>query len=280
MFRKSENARQDWSLETVRSCAVRQAGILPQAARLVKPGGRLVYSTCTFNPQENEQVIANFLREDSRFTLDQVELRQGLLPGRPEWVEGEVKLPELRRAVRIWPHLATGEGHFIAVMRRNPLGRRTTRKIFPVGKLPPQRIGYFSRFVEGVMYHTFDPESLLEWGSYLYQVPSGMPDLRGLKVLHPGWWLGVMKKDRFEPAHALAMGLAKGKVLRRIEFSAQAHEVGLYLKGTPLNVSGSGMGVKGNGWCLVMVDGYPLGWGKITGDTLKNVYPKGLRALS
>jgi NOL1/NOP2/sun family putative RNA methylase len=280
MFRKSENARQDWSPETVRSCAVRQAGILPPAARMVKPGGRLVYSTCTFNPQENEQVIANFLHENSSFTLEQVVVRNSFSPGRPEWVEDKTKLPDLRRAVRIWPHLVQGEGHFIAVMRRNTLGRRIPWKTMPVAKPSAQNMGLFNQFVEEGLAFSFDRDTLWEWGSYLYQVPRNLPDMRGLKLIHPGWWLGVMKKGWFEPAHALVMGLAKEYVQRSVEFGAQAAEIGLYMRGAPLSVKGVDMKVKGEGWCPVLVDGYPLGWGKISGEVLKNSYPKGLRIFA
>jgi NOL1/NOP2/sun family putative RNA methylase len=277
MFRKSENARQDWSPETVRSCAVRQAGILPLAARLVKPGGRLVYSTCTFNPQENEHVIAKFLHENSGFTLQEVNISECFSPGRPEWIEDQASFPELRRAVRIWPHLAQGEGHFIAVMQRKALGKQISRKPISGGKPSAKSLGYFSRFVEETIDFPFNSDSFLEWGTYLYQAPKNLPDLRGLKVIQPGWWLGVLKKGRFEPAHALALGLAKENVWRSIDFDSQAVQLGLYLRGAPLSIKGIDLKVQGDGWCLVLVDGYPLGWGKISGELLKNEYPKGLR---
>ena len=112
MFRKEEDAVADWSEDTVAMCAQRQKTILAAAAEMLKPGGRLVYSTCTFSPEENEGVIADFLASRRDFELIRIE---GFAPGRPEWADGN---PELTKCARLWPHLLSGEGHFAALLRR------------------------------------------------------------------------------------------------------------------------------------------------------------------
>ena len=138
MMRKGEAARVEWAPELVRGCALRQNVILEQAARLVRPGGRLVYSTCTFNPEENEGAVARFLAAQPDFTLEEPPQRPGFAAGRPEWLtETGIISANLRSsavsafnssvpdvpialslAVRLWPHLAPGEGHFVALLRR------------------------------------------------------------------------------------------------------------------------------------------------------------------
>ena len=111
----------------------------------------------------------------------------------------------------------------------------------------------------------------MQAGSYLYYLPENLPDLRGLKVIHPGWWLGTLKKDRFEPSHALALGLRASQARQVLNFGAQSDEIEAYLHGETLSDPGE------NGWILVCVDGFPLGWGKRWNGVVKNYYPRGLR---
>lgn len=115
--------------------------------------------------------------------------------------------------------------------------------------------------------------SLALVGSYLYALPTGLPDLTGLRYLHPGWWLGTVKKDRFEPSHALALGLRLEDACRGLDLPADAPELAAYLRGETLTSTGE------NGWTLVAVDSFPVGWGKRTGGRLKSHYPKGLRRV-
>jgi NOL1/NOP2/fmu family ribosome biogenesis protein len=116
-----------------------------------------------------------------------------------------------------------------------------------------------------------DPDHLAAVGSYLYLLPEQAPDLGSLRVIHPGWWLGTFRKGRFEPVHALALGLRSDQARQVIEYRAQSAEIAAYLRGETLPSPG------GNGWVLVCVDGYPLGWGKRAQAVLKNHYPRGLR---
>ena len=119
MFRKSESARRDWSPEQIVYCAQRQTAILDSAAQMLKPGGLLAYSTCTFNPLENEGALARFLKSHPDFEILPVDPLPGCAQGQPGWLPPEDSLPELAHTLRIWPHLASGEGHFVALLRRN-----------------------------------------------------------------------------------------------------------------------------------------------------------------
>mgnify|MGYP001485356698 CR=1 FL=1 len=285
MFRKDPETCAEWSPESAAACAVRQLDILQHAARMVRVGGRLVYSTCTFNPEENEQVIGTFLLRYAEFELEAPPRCKGFDPGRPDWA-GEAgarsglngagaSLPQaitaaLARTIRIWPHRVRGEGHFIAVLRRTdgddtPERRRSAETITDRSALKP-----FRQFAEEALLCRPDGRFLF-FGDQLYCIPSEMVSLRGLKVLRPGWHLGEIRKGRFEPSHALALSLHDSEVKLRRSLPADSPELAAYLRGETLAADGP------NGWTLVEADGFGIGWGKQTGQVLKNHYPKGLR---
>ena len=273
MFRKSETARVEWTLDLVNHCAIRQSYILGEAARLVSPGGWLVYSTCTFAPEENECVIVRFLNSHPEYVLWAPQHREGFAPGRPEWVGGESKKFPLQNTVRIWPHTAQGEGHFIALLRRQDDSSESWTKRRSIAKTARQEILLFRRFCQVNLRLSFEEDRLIRAGTYLYQTPPTMPDLSGLKVIHPGWWLGSLKKSRFEPAHALAMGLTVEAARDVINVAADSREVPAYLRGENLLNQGQ------DGWVMMAVEpGFPLGWGKRVQGVLKNLYPHGLRS--
>lgn len=248
MFRKEEAAVTDWSQETVEMCARRQREILDSAARLLRAGGRLVYSTCTFSPEENEQTVAQFLREHPDFS--------------PEMVDAPWFAPGENGSYRLWPHKLRGEGHFLAVLRKagdeEPMGE------FGFGEKLPKLWTEFAR----EMQIELPRGKAITFANTLFWAPEEMPDLRGLKVLRPGLALGEVKKDRFEPAHALALWL--GGCARTADFGADSAEIRAYLHGETVPCTQKG-------WTLVQVDGYGIGWGKGDGRVLKNHYPKGLR---
>ncbi len=248
MFRKEEAAVTDWSLETVQMCARRQAEILTSGAALLKPGGRLVYSPCTFPPEENAQVIGQFLEIPPEFSLEETSA---------PWCT-----PAGRGMFRLWPHKLLGEGHFVAVLRKNA----GTEEDLPTAKgesLP----ALWSDFA-GDLGIALPGGKAISFGQSLYWAPEVMPDIRGVKVLRPGLELGELKKGRFEPAHALALWL---KSAGRTEvLPADSPAVHAYLRGETVPCLC-------RGWTLVQVDSYSLGWGKGDGKVLKNHYPKGLR---
>ena len=278
MFRKSAAAQRDWSPGLVQSCALRQSSILEQAARLVRPGGRLVYATCTFNPVENEAVVADFLSRHAEFELLEIPAQPGFDPGRPDWLPaGAAALHvDLSRAVRLWPHRSPGDGHFIALLQK-AAGVDFVADVVrhKVNKIDSGAHRIFEEFCQASLDVEFDPQHLLQAGSYLYQLPEHRFTLGGLKVIHPGWWLGTFKKGRsvtrFVPSHALALGLQAGEVCRTLDLPAEGGEVQAYLRGETLAFTSQ------DGWLLVTVDGYPLGWGRRAGGVIKNYYPRGLR---
>ena len=248
MFRKEEAAVTDWSLETVRMCARRQAEILHSGATLVRPGGRLVYSTCTFAPEENEQTIAAFLEAHPEFSLE-----EAYAPWFAQVGTGQF---------RLWPHKLLGEGHFAAVLRKTGAEAEDIPEE-PAQKLPKLWVD-FARELDIRL-----PEGkAVAFGSSLYWAPQELPQLRGLKVLRPGLELGEVKKDRFEPAHALALWLKDSRNSQ--DFPADSPQAQAYLHGDVVPS-------QKRGWCLVRLDGYGIGWGKGDGKVLKNHYPKGLR---
>ncbi len=281
MFRKSLAARRAWTPALVEGCALRQKGILEQAALLVRPGGRLVYSTCTFAPEEDEGAVVRFLTRHPEFTLAEPPARPGFCPGRPDWLPPQLlakqpygQQPELARCVRLWPHRGPGEGHFAALLVKSELAahmsetsaRRPTR-------LPKVAQSAFDAFATKALTDAPAEASLALIGSYLYALPVGLPDLSRLRFLHPGWWLGELKKDRFEPSHAFALGLAPSEVRQVVDYPADSDDLLAYLRGETLASSGE------DGWTLVAVDGFSLGWGKRVAGRLKSHYPKGLRRV-
>lgn len=287
MFRKNDNAGEEWSEENVALCAERQDGILDCAATMLRPGGRLVYSTCTFAPAEDEGSVSRFLETHPDFCLEKEE--------------------------RLMPHKVKGEGHFLAVLHRGTKDISAERQTAGTEKsLALKDCKEFLDFAKEAL--TIPAEELtagkilLRFGEQLYLAPAETPSLRGLKVLRPGLHLGTVKKNRFEPSHALALFLKKEQAVNGINLSCDGTAVRKYLEGQTLTI-GAGCDVEmadimhrgrtaaeqadpitregrsagqadvsmPKGWCLVCVDGYSLGWGKAAGAVLKNHYPKGLR---
>ena len=248
MFRKEEAAVTDWSQETVEMCAHRQGEILHSGAALVRPGGRLVYSTCTFAPEENEKAIALFLQTHPEFV--------------PEAVDAPWFTPGENGSFRMWPHKLLGEGHFAAVLRKEG-GEEENVSLCAGEKLSSPWQDFAKQ--TGIV---LPAGKAISFGQSLYWAPTDMPELRGIKVLRPGLELGESKKDRFEPAHALALWLQDA--VCRHDLSSSSRDISAYMHGETIPS-------EKRGWCLVTVDGYSIGWGKGDGKILKNHYPKGLR---
>ena len=277
MFRKDPDAVLEWSPAHVQMCAARQLDIARSAVRMLKPGGRLAYSTCTFNEQENEGTIERLLSEFPQLKLEKTE--------------------------RIWPHRQRGEGHFVAVLVLEaelappPGPERPTRQTRLTGR-PRSAAGrraqasrpeeeamrLFGRFAKDNLAGGADllpPGEPLLFGDQLYWLPAGEGAvfspalLQGLKTPRPGLHLAEVKKGLARPAHALALALPReDAALRTIRLSSDSEEVHRYLSGESLTLP---VLSTGSGWTLVTVDGFPLGWGKHSEGQLKNHYPKGLR---
>lgn len=260
MFRKEEAAVTDWSQETVEMCAARQAEILDSAAKMLRPGGYLCYSTCTFAPEEDEGAMAAFLSRHPELHVEKAEA-PWFAPGNPDW--GQPYYEEIGNTFRLWPHKLGGEGHYAALLRKSGDEAGTDLPTPKTEKIP----GELAEFLETMGIEL--PEGrLISFGQSLYLAPEDMPDLKGLKVLRPGLELGVAKKGRFEPAHALALWLETASSVA--DFPADSREIEDYLHGQVIPG-------ENRGWTLIQVDGLSLGWAKGSGGQLKNHFPKGLR---
>lgn len=276
MFRKDDRTRAEWSEDNIKLCAARQQEILDHAAEMLKPGGRMVYSTCTFAPEENEEGIARFLERHQDFVTEKVTGRDGLSPGHPEW--SKVSCADLVYTFRIWPHRSRGEGHYLAVLKKQESAgalagkpeKKRTRIFFWNDKAGKKML---RDFVKETLYWEPAEEQLVLFGDRLYQVPEQMPVLDGLRALRPGFHLGTLKKNRMEPAHALALALKPEQAKQSLCLPAEGNKIREYLGGNPLQESNRPL----PGWVLVCADGYSLGWAKAASGVLKNHYPKGLR---
>lgn len=274
MFRKNEEAISQWSLENVRACANRQDEILDCADRMLRPGGTMVYSTCTFAPDENEGSIARFTERHPQY--------------------------EILRQTRLWPHKIKGEGHFVALLQKQggkdsgaaacsvALGKSnlileqnsvlsstaSTRKKGKNSNSNEPDFTALQQFLDETLRLPLSGP-VERFGDQIYLLPENAPSLSGLRVLRPGLHLGTMLKHRFEPSHALALTLRPEDVNFFVSFrSGQLEEYRTacnYIGGETFRWDGT------KGWHLICLDNYSLGWGKLAGGIMKNHYPKGLR---
>lgn len=267
MFRKDPDAMRYWSPDHVRACATLQSQILDHAYSMLREEGILVYSTCTFSPEEDERAIEQFLEKYPDLELLPVEKTGGITDGQPQWADPVN--PELSKTARLWPHHLNGEGHFVAKLQKH--GTAPTRKI----RLMPSEKETLLKD-----YRTFEHQALTEklsgvfhfMGNQLFLLPENCPDFSKLKVIRAGLHLGEQKKNRFEPNHALALALPARCFQSVFPLDAAGSDWDPYLRGETLS---SPTTLKG--WTAVLIDGFPLGWGKVSSGTLKNFYPKGLR---
>jgi NOL1/NOP2/sun family putative RNA methylase len=346
MFRKEEDMMSKWQSHTVADFAQMQRELLGQAAQMLAPGGTIVYSTCTFSPEENEAQIAEFLDGHSEFEVVEAQLCSGFSRGRPDWLRApwardgaysERAISAVSRMVRLWPHRLKGEGHFAAVLRHRgssgaaagaPVvdaaaddaarddaaardaavkataapqdaagGKRSGRgaslrsartRAGSAAAVPPsvslEPLAAFGRELLRSGSVPGGAERLVLYGEHAYAAPEGVPELSGVKVVRPGWYIGSLHKGRFEPSHALAMGLRMGEAARVINLESSDSRVIRYLKGETLEIAAeevqvlaSASEISTKGYCLICIDGYSVGWGKWNAGLLKNEYPPGWR---
>lgn len=283
MFRKNEEACSEWSLENVKLCADRQDEILDCADLMLRPGGRLVYSTCTFAPEENEGSVARFLERHPDYEIVKVDKHEGMSSGEAKWA-GCQDIKGIENTIRLFPHLIGGEGHYLAVLRKPgevPGGYQGFLKNGIQKGINPKEIKEFLAFQgESLKINLLEKreDCLLKFGEQLYLMPKDMPSINQLKVLRPGLHLGTLKKNRFEPSHALALALCRDEVRHTMELCENTKKsdmsvIKAYLGGQTLSCDGE------KGWYLMTCSGYSIGWGKLAGQVMKNHYPKGLRSF-
>lgn len=269
MFRKLPEAIEQWSMENVAICAARQKEILDNAAVMLKPGGVIVYSTCTFSKEENEDVIEYFLERHPDFTLEEME--------------------------RFWPHKVDGEGHFVAKLVRRgcvdtdlKADRKTqknknskNRKNETKPALTKENMKLLSEFLDETisedMAAWIKNSRLVMFGEQLYRLPDMEVDIKGLKVQRAGLHIGEFKKQRFEPSHSLALALKLNDAKNVVKLTCDNPQTIGFFNGQSVMLSNEQAAECKKGWTLVCVDGYPAGWGKVNGTQVKNHYPKGLR---
>ena len=266
MFRKREGASGEWSPDNVKMCAKRQQDILESAAVMLRPGGRLVYSTCTFAPEENEGTISSFLEGHPGFYLEKEEKYPGMASGIAPFCGAATK--GIEKTIRLWPHKLEGEGHFLACLKREGDMQGTVSIYGEEKGFEGKECREWEEFCRQYLKVSFSG-IFLKFKDQLYLAPEGTPSLKGVKVLRPGLHLGTVKKNRFEPAHSLALYLHPQEAAYSLDLTSG--EAWDYIKGQTFPAKG------GKGWYLITVDGYSLGWGKLAGGIMKNHYPKGLR---
>jgi len=268
MFRKDDTAIKEWSPQQVEVCANRQSLILESAHEMLAPGGKIVYSTCTFAPEENEMMVADFIRKHPEYKTEKPPEHRFFSPGRPQWADGN---PDLADNMRLFPHKLKGEGHFVAVLRKT--GGESEKIRYEKTVNDKKTLEEWYKFEKTVLKDT-DFGNFTLFGTTLYSLPENTPDFSKLKVLRAGLQLGEIKKGRFEPDHALAMALKPQQVQQVENLTLDDDRLEKYLTGREITTDNPA-----RGWRLITVNGYSLGWGKCDGSVIKNHYPKGLRIM-
>ncbi|MEK4885141.1 RsmF rRNA methyltransferase first C-terminal domain-containing protein [Bacillus sp. FSL W8-0223] len=269
MFRKDPESCQYWSGDYVESCHHLQLEILSHAYAMLKKGGILLYSTCTFSPEENEQTIEQFVKTFPDMEILPIPHSHGVSPGRPEWTK--THFSDIAKTARLWPHHLQGEGHFVAKLRKTG-GNEHSAPIMKGAKLPRAQAKLFQQFIEQTFVHfPFEWDRLFLKNDRLYFVPERMPDLSSLKAVRIGLPIGEFKKNRFEPHHSLALAVQTKDVRHHFELEQNGTLWERYLHGETIQTG------KDRGWILLTIHGFPLGWGKEAKGIIKNFYPKGLR---
>lgn len=254
MFRRHPETRAEWRAAAPAGCAQRQSQILEHASAMLRPGGLLAYSTCTFNAQENEGVIQGFLHQHPEFSLVPF-----CLPG----------LPDCDGMLRLWPHEVKGEGHFAALLQKAgdapDRAKKDRTESLPI---PGKAEAALAR--EFLSAHVPDAvRADAVFAGRLIQAPEELPPLKGVKVLRVGLQLGEIKGKVFVPDHALALACHVRTQVTVSEEQARAYQAGQVLPADDAL----------RGFCAVCFQGMNLGWGKASDGQIKNHYPKGLRRM-
>ncbi len=286
MFRKSPSMIKNWEEFGVDYYGQLQKEIIVYAARMLKPGGYLLYSTCTFSPEENEETIAYLMENFPEFAVvkalpdekSQQELGisyEGFDHGRPDWMDSGKE--ELKNCIRLWPHKIQGEGHFITLLHKSenaPGGYKYDNNSVNITNAKGKRLlsEEFLDFAKKLKI-PYKQEQLVVHEERVYLMPEGLPNLKGLRILRQGLLLGEMKKQRFEPSQALANALTIKEYDKTIQLRVDDPNIIRYLKCESIELEGD----YEDGWYLICVVDKPLGWMKITKNSFKNKYTPGWR---
>jgi len=263
MFRKYDEAISEWSEENVILCAERQKEILKNLSGLVKDGGYLLYSTCTYSKEENEEVITAFLRKNPEFSLCSV--NEKLVAATSDGLDG------LTEARRFYPHLTKGEGQFIALLKKDENCSNLPTILYKENVKSPSKeeIAVFRKFISDNILGGLDGR-IIKWGESLALLSHDLP-LPPYSAFMPGVMLGEVKKGNFFPHHQLFSAFG-ARFKRQENLTRDDYRTEKYLRGEEIDAT-----LPDNGWCAVLYEGVPLGGGKISSGKVKNHYPKGLR---
>ena len=277
MFRKDADTIRAWYPDKPAECAALQRELILRAADMLRPGGRMLYSTCTFAPEENEEVIRFLLEQRPEMAL--LKIPRG--PGRENFGPG---LEGMEDCVRLWPHRLEGEGHFLALLEKQGQNAGLQEKGFPAqtgGKAPNREEkalldDFFDALLTEAGKEKTQAGRLDVHAGQVYWEPEQMPAVPGIPFLRRGLYLGELKKGRFEPGQSLAMALQADACAARCDLPAEDERIFRYLRGETIEV-GEKEASLSSGWLLVCAGGYPLGWGKLVKGKLKNKYHPGWR---
>ena len=270
MFRKDDDMVKSYEERGPEYYSEIQKEITDQAVRMLAPGGLLLYSTCTFSRCEDEEIICHILENHQEMELISLPLFEGASGG-----------IGLDGCIRLFPHKIKGEGHFISLLRKNgggaertAAGSRERSRTEPQGKKSPALPKELTDFL-ALMNREFEDSRIMIKNDSVYYLPENFVPAKELRYLRTGLLLGELKNKRFEPGQALAMTLHAEEFRQTISWKKEDDRVIRYLKGETISLTPEEGPVKG--WCLVCVDGYPLGFAKGTGMALKNKYYPGWR---
>lgn len=268
MFRKDNKLIKAWEKNGPDFYHNIQKNIIQYGAKMLKPGGMMVYSTCTFSELEDEESIMVCLRNCPDMELVDIKNYEGFSHGFTN--NEERKAAHLEKTVRIFPHKMAGEGHFVALLKKKE-GEGSYGQLSGPSKtkIPAELQAFLDKLTMPI-----DVNDIVIDKEWVYAIPRKAGDISKLRKLRTGLLLGELKKDRFEPSQALAMALRSSEYPDVINLSVNDENVIKYLKGETIDVENP-EDIKG--WCLVCVDNFPLGWGKINGTTIKNKYLAGWR---
>lgn len=307
MFRKDADTIKAWYPQKPEECAKIQREIAVRAVDMLRPGGMLLYSTCTFAPVENEELIRYLLEQRPEMELEEIPWREGFSKG----------LGDMEKCVRLWPHKMGGEGHFMALLRKRggemstvyesksvEKGRASKEPEERTAKKEKRRKGNdFSKnfreergrkgndgrnakgdalqrqaleeFLQDISWD-WNWENLEIRNGQVYYVSGLLPETSGIAFLRNGLYLGEVKKDRFEPSQSLAMALTMEEYRAVLNLNWEDQRLSRYLCGETIEIAEEEC-QRQKGWQLVCVNGYPLGWGKLVNGLLKNKYHAGWR---
>ena len=269
MFRKSEEALEDWSEENVETCAKRQLYILENLIPALKAGGRLVYSTCTYSLEENEMTVAKIL--DNHPDLELIPADERLIPYTSDGINFDGDHPEMRLARRFYPHVSEGEGQFVAVIKKQENDKERPTILYKDASISPSKseIQIIEKFLKEA-FNTAPRGRLIKQGDFISLIPHDCP-IPKRSVFMPGIVIGEVQKNILKPHHQLFSAFGKDMKLT-INLDPGDARVEKYLRGEEIEWD-----TDKSGWCAVCYEGVPLGGGKISSGRVKNHYPKGLR---